>query len=476
MKPKTILLSIFILCALFVQSQIKVAAVLTDNMVLQRNSTVKLWGIANPNEKLIVITSWNNTKTYTHCDKNGKWEIQVKTNEAGGPYTLSIASTKEKVSLKNIMLGEVWICSGQSNMDMPIRGYVNQPINGENDILVEAENKDIRLFTMNYLAKDTQQYTCEGKSGGWKIASAASVSEFSAVAYFYARQLYQKLKVPVGVICTSWGGSRIEAWMSKETISNFPEALKQTSDEKSAPHHRASLLYNGMISPILNYTIKGAIWYQGESNRAEYTDYSELMAAMVSNWRKDFGQGDFPFYYVQIAPFSYGDSKATVSACLRDEQVKAMSLIPNSGMVTTIDIGDEKVIHPPEKLTVGKRLAYWALSETYGIKGINFRSPTYKSMSVKDSVAIIEFNDALYGLSSFGKEVECFEIAGADQLFYPAKIKINSEKQVLISAKQVKEPVAVRYGFSNFPQTKGFLYNTAGLPVPSFRTDNWDKL
>ena len=475
MEKKLSLLTVFIFSFLLIQAQLKVANVLTDNMVIQRNAEVKIWGKAWAGDKITVLTSWNNTKIKTTCNEHGEWLASIKTTEAGGPYTIEIYSSKEKIILKNLLLGDVWLCSGQSNMDMPIRGYADQPIHGANDILVDSDNSNVRLFTMNYLARDTPQDTCAGKYGGWKIASAQSVSEFSAVAYLYAKQLQQKLKIPIGVLVASWGGSRVEAWMSKETMANFPEALKQTSDKKLNPQYQASLLYNGMIAPILKLSIKGAIWYQGEANVSNYSDYPALLAAMVNNWRKDFKQGDFPFYYVQIAPYFYGDSKATNSAFLRDAQLKAMSLISNSGMVSTIDIGEEKVIHPAEKLTVAKRLAYWAFSESYGFKGINFISPTYKSLSVKDSVAILEFNDVLNGLHSFGNEVECFEIAGADKVFYPAKMWTNRKNQVLVSSPKVKVPEAVRYGFCNFPQTKGFLYNTAGLPVPSFRTDNWDK-
>ena len=475
MKIKITLSVFLILIFLQLPAQIKVAAVISDNMVLQRNSVVSLWGTSNPKEKLTMNASWDGTKVSTTSDEKGNWQMQVKTKDAGGPYILSIASAREKVAFENILLGDVWLCSGQSNMDMPIRGYADQPINGANDILVDSDNTNIRLFTMNYLARDTPQDTCAGKYGGWKVASAQSVSEFSAVAYLYAKQLQQKLKIPIGVLVASWGGSRVEAWMSKETMVNFPEALKQTSDKKLNPQYQASLLYNGMIAPILKLRIKGAIWYQGEANVSNYSDYPALLAAMVNNWRKEFKQGDFPFYYVQIAPYFYGDSKAINSALLRDAQLKAMSLITNSGMVSTIDIGEEKVIHPAEKLTVAKRLAYWAFSENYGFKGINFMSPTYKSMSVKDSVAVLEFNDVLNGLNSFGKEVESFEIAGPDKMFYPAKMWTNRKNQVLVSSPKVKVPAAVRYGFCNFPQTKGFLYNTAGLPVPSFRTDTWEK-
>lgn len=469
MNTRILMLSIFLFTFLLAKAEIKTAAVLGDNMVLQRNTEVKLWGKAKPGEKLIVTTGWNNARTKTICNEKGEWIVKMRTTEAGGPYTITIASSKEKVLLKNILLGEVWLCSGQSNMEMPIAGFTDQPINGSNDVLVDADNNNIRLFTVKKASFAIPQDSCVGK---WSVASAESVAQFSAVGYYYAKLLQQKLKVPVGIICSSWGGSRIEAWMNKETIANYPKPLSQTTQEKTPIHHKASHLYNGMIAPITNYVIKGAIWYQGESNIENYKEYAALMAGMIGNWRKDFGIGEFPFYFVQIAPYSYGNSRAVNSALQRDEQLKANALIPNTGIVSTLDIGDEKCIHPVEKQTVAKRLTYWALSESYGIKGLSYKSPTYKSLSVKDSVAFISFDNVVNGLTSFGKEVECFEVAGEDQVFYPAKMSI-SQKQVLVWSSQVRVPVAVRYGFCNFPKTNGFLYNTAGLPVLSFRTDNW---
>ncbi len=472
MKTKSILLVIFLSCALLVRAEIKVASILGDNMVLQRNTEVKIWGNAKPGEKLTILTGWDKKQTPAACNEKGEWTAKVKTAEAGGPYEITVSTAKEKVILKNILLGEVWLCSGQSNMEMPIAGFKDQPINGSNDILVDADNNSIRLFTVKKNAIATLQDTVSGK---WEVASAITVARFSAVGYFFANQLQKKLKVPVGIINSSWGGTRIEPWMNKESITQYPEAYTRSTQEKVAVNQRATNLYNGMIFPIINFAIKGAIWYQGESNIGDYKEYAALMAGMVSGWRKDFGVGEFPFYFVQIAPYFYNNSKAINSALQRDEQLAAMTLIPNSGMVSTIDIGEEKSIHPAEKLIVGKRLSYWALSETYGFKGINFKSPTYKSMSVKDSVATVTIENTVNGLCSFGNEVEGFEIAGEDNVFYQARYSLKGKDQVLVWSPKVKTPVAVRYCFCNFPVTKGFLYNTAGLPVPSFRTDNWEK-
>jgi sialate O-acetylesterase len=471
MRTKILFLSFLLFACLVGQGQIKVATVLGDNMVLQRNSEVKIWGSGKPGEKLVIKAGWTLTPAVALCNEKGDWLVKMKTSEAGGPYTILIASMKEKLVLKNIMLGEVWLCSGQSNMEMPMAGFNDSPINGANDLLLDADNDNIRLYKVARAVSSVPVDTC---SGQWSVASAESASGFSAVGYLYARILQQKLKVPVGVICSSWGGSAIEAWMSHENILPFAEAYKRTTQEKSAIHQRASNLYNGMIAPLTNYVIKGAIWYQGESNIGNYKEYAALQAGMVANWRKDFGIGEFPFYFVQIAPYWYNNSKAINSALQRDEQLKSVVLIPQSGMACTIDIGEEKNIHPAEKLTVARRLALCAFAGTYGIKSVQYKSPTYANMTVKDTVAILSFDNATMGLTTFGKEVGCFEVAGSDSIFYPAKLAIKA-KQANVWSPKVKSPLAVRYAFCNFPVTSGFLYNTAGLPVPSFRTDNWAK-
>ena len=470
MKIKNILLFLAF-SSVILQAQIKVASILGDNMVLQRNSEVKLWGKSKPNDKLTVKVGWDKSTIKTVADENGQWLVKIKTLEAGGPYQISISSGKEKLTLNNILLGEVWLCSGQSNMEMPMKGFGDQPVVGVNDALVDAENDNIRLFTVQKAASDSTQDAC---TGNWDIASAMSVGQFSAVGYFYARELQRKLNVPVGMICSSWGGTRIESWMCSQAISNFPSSKAKTPVKKEGDPSKFSSLYNGMIHPLLNFTIKGAIWYQGETNRFNANEYIDLMVAMVNNWRTDFGLGQFPFYFVQIAPYNYGDSKGLMSSFLREAQVNASLKIANSGMVSTIDLGEEKSIHPSEKLTVAKRVSYWALSETYNKKGIAFQNPLFKMAVAQDSMMVISFDNLENGLTAFGKEISNFEIAGDNKVFYPAKAVIV-KKQIQVACPEVKKPIAVRYGFCNYPQGKGFLYNTAGLPVPPFRSDDWKE-
>jgi len=469
MKIKLILLCLLAFSASMLNAKIKIASILGDNMVLQRNSEVKLWGKAEPNQKLKLAIGWSKEKINIAANDKGDWLVKVKTTQAGGPYTVSINSRKEKVLLQNILLGEVWLCSGQSNMEMPVSGFGDSPVNGSTDALLNAANSNIRLFSLPRTTMDTPQDTCKGS---WSVASAESVARFSAVGYFFARQLQQSLNVPVGVICASFGGSRIESWMKNDVIAGFPEAYAQTTKETKYQHLQATKLYNGMIAPLINYTIKGALWYQGEANVGNYQDYAAMQAAMVKSWRADFGVGEFPFYFVQIAPYWYTNSKANNSAFQREAQYKALTLIPNSGMVTTVDLGNERNVHPAEKATISKRLALWALSDTYKIKGLPYKSPVYKSMEVKDSVAIIGFDNVVNGLTTNGKTVDCFEVAGQDSVFYPAKLTI-AQRQVRVYSPKVKVPVAVRYHFYNFSTTDCFLYNTAGLPVMPFRTDKW---
>lgn len=450
-------------------ARITVGSILGDNMVLQRNSEVKLWGKANANEKLTIVVGWTKENFVTTANEKGEWLVKVKTTEAGGPYSISIASRKEKLLFKNILLGEVWLCSGQSNMQMPVEGFTFNPVIGSTDALLWADNPSLRLFTVKISGSSQPRDSCGGK---WSEATAESAARFSAVGYFFGKLLQERLKVPVGMICSSWGGSRIEAWMKHETITEFPAAYEQTTQPKVSPNQRASNLYNAMIAPLLRTTIKGVVWYQGESNCINSQDYAALQSAMVKSWRTDFGQGDFPFYFVEIAPFRYGNSKALSSALLREAQYKSIALIPHSDMVSTVDLGDENSIHPAEKFTVAKRLLLCTLSETYGIKGLPHSSPVFKNFTVKDSLALLSFSSE--ALTSFGKKVDCFELAGQDSVFHPAEVRIQ-QNRVILSSKDVKNPIAIRYAFHNFSPTDGFLYNMAGLPLIPFRTDNWSK-
>ncbi len=439
-----------------------------DNMVLQQQSNVPIWGKSEKNSNIILFTSWNKKTSFTKADENGRWKIFVQTPKAGGPFTLTIKD-KETVILSNVMIGEVWFCSGQSNMEMPMRGFKNQPVLNSNEILITADNSNLRLLTINRNASINVSDTCSGK---WQISNSETAKEFSAVAYQYGAMLQKKLNIPVGIIVSCWGGTTIQSWMSEETLNGFSEIKKIViSDSTKDKHKFSSTLFNGMIAPIVGYGIKGFLWYQGESNRHEPELYGKLFPAMVTSWRNLWDTKTIlPFYYVQIAPFGGKDTTRS-GKHLREAQLKAMKSIPDAGMAVTLDIGDETFIHFPDKTTVAKRLLYWALAKTYNYKGIEYSGPVYKYIKIENNKVNVYFDYTENGLTSFGKELQNFEIAGANKIFYPAMAKINDDKSVQVSNDEVKNPAAVRYAFKEY--VKGDLYNNAGLPASSFRTDNW---
>lgn len=467
--------SIFILLLLFavfsVHAELKLPAIFGNNMMLQQNTKVKVWGWTNKGQTITVIPSWSSQKFTVQSDYTGRWAVEIDTPAAGyQTYNITVSDDKDKLTFHNILIGEVWLCSGQSNMEMPMKGFKNQPIQGGNEAIFKSKNKNIRLITV----KRTSSLTpADDIIGEWQEATPETVKEFSATAYFYGKLLNEMLDVPVGLILSSWGGSWIESWMSKEMLSGFNEIkLPQTEEDIKEKNRTPTTLYNGMINPIAGYTIKGCIWYQGESNYDRATQYTALFPKMVSEWRKLWGQGEFPFYYCQIAPYDnppekHGDFNA---AFLREAQYKSAGLIPNSGMVVLMDIGEEKCIHPRDKKTGGERLAMMALAKTYGMRGYAYESPVFKEMEIEGNKAILSFDNAPMWLTSYGKEPAEFEIAGADKVFYPAKAEIKRSKVEVYSDK-VDVPVAVRYAFKDY--VKGDLFSTEGLPLSSFRTDNW---
>lgn len=459
---------LLLIAPLVLSAKITLPELFSDNMVLQQQSKVGIWGKAEPNTRVSITTSWNKRLYTVVSDSKGNFRTALQTPSAGGPYNISL-KTSSTLVLKNVLIGEVWVCSGQSNMGMTVNGGYNQPVLNSNDMLMDAENSQIRLFKVNISRSDTPLGTLANSS--WKSASAASIKDFSVVAYGYAKILNKQLKVPVGVIMTTVGGTKIEAWMSKESLTDFPmkKIVQRKEGEKITSSNDPTVLFNAMINPLIGYGMKGVLWYQGEGNRADYAFYDKMMTAMVKDWRMKWGQGEWPFYYVQIAPWRYKSTESEMVPRFREAQERAMQLIPNSGMAVSIDAGDEVTIHPPNKEVIYKRLAYWSLANNYGKQGISYLSPSFKSMSVDKGAASILFDHAENGFTSFGQEISAFEIAGADGVFFPATVKLMPKGVVLLSSKEVKEPVNVRYAFKDW--TVGNLYNTAGLPVAPFRTD-----
>ncbi len=472
-------LFVTILCisafSLTTSAQVKLAGLFTDNMVLQQQSSVPVWGWDKAGTSISIQTSWDKKVYKAIADADGKFMLKVATPVAGGPYELTVNDGKP-VTLKNVLIGEVWLCAGQSNMEIPVKGYKSQPILNSNEAILESANKNIRLFNVPRGSRTTLQ--TDIKPSQWQEASPASVAKFSAVGYYYGRLLNKMLNVPVGLICCAYAGSSVQAWMDANVLKPFPEIkIPGPTDSIKEVSRTPTTLYNAMLHGVIGYGIKGAIWYQGESNYEFPAQYDSLFTTFVKDLRAKWGIGNFPFYYVQIAPYDYAQlppynkGGKYNSAFLRETQRLDEDKIPNSGMAVTLDIGEQSTIHPPHKEQVGQRLAYLALAKTYGMEGFGYQSPQYDSFSVKGSAITVKFKNSYNGLTSFLKDITTFEISGADKHFYPARAVINGST-VVVSSEQVKEPVAVRYAFKDF--VVGDLFGTDGLPVSSFRTDDWD--
>lgn len=476
MNFKFVLACFFSVCLSFsTKSQLDLPALFSDNLVLQQQTEVPIWGWSSEVEAIIIETSWDQQKYTAKVNQDDEWRARIKTPEAGGPFTITIKQGETTELIENILIGEVWLCSGQSNMEMPLKGFPGQPIEGGNESIIRSKNDQIRLIT---IPRDSKVKPKNDFEGSWEEAKPSSTSNFSATAWYFGNLLYAVLDVPVGLIHVSYGGSSIEAWMSKEMLEDFDEiTIPKIQEDIGEPNRTATALFNGMLYPTIGYGIRGAIWYQGESNRDRPFQYQLLLEDMVSEWREIWDQGEFPFYFAQIAPFNYNgafDKGKMVpekfnSAFLREAQLKASHNIPNSGMAVLMDSQDPYNIHPAKKRIAGERLAYQALAKTYGVEGFEFQSPEFEALEIKSDTVIVAFQHAPNGITSYGKEVKGFEIAGADKKFYPAKAAVRSKSVVLTS--EVKEPVAVRYLFHDISEAE--LFSVGGLPISSFRTDNW---
>lgn len=458
-------------CAI-AMGQIRLPSIIGNHMVLQQNSKVKLWGWCNPSEKIKINPSWDTT-TYTATGTSGaKWLAEIKTPAAGGPFTIKLAGSST-ILLEDVLVGEVWDCSGQSNMEMTF----NWPLKEYEADVQAANNANIHFF---YIPKTTANYPQDNTEGRWVVCTPDEARRFSVAGYYFGKTLQEKLHMPVGLINSSWGGTPAEAWTPAEAVENNPVLKEAAAKLKPAawwPIETAAT-FNAMISPITNYSIAGAIWYQGEANVGTSATYASLLSTMIDAWRKAWHK-DFPFYYVQIAPFS-GYGPGIASAILREQQTKAQS-VSNTGMVVVHDlVSDVKDIHPHNKKDIGLRLANYALAQTYGQQGFAYKSPMFKNMLVEKNKARIYFDNAPAGLMIKGDTLQGFYIAGEDKVFVPANAKIVTGKgkdgviYVEVWNKAVTTPVAVRFGFTNFDMPN--LFSKEGLPANLFRTDNWDEV
>lgn len=506
--PSLLLVLILVTAA---HADVKLPSLVGDNMVLQQQKPLKIWGTADPAEKVTV--AFNGQTVEATADAQGAWLATLKPMTAGGPFDMTITG-KNTINLKNILLGEVWVCSGQSNMQMTVQSSARAP-----EEIAAANYPQIRLFRVpNKTATEPQTDVVSQ----WQECSPATVPSFSAAGYFFGRDLHKALNVPVGLINSSWGGTAAEAWTTvpslkadseyqvmferwDKMIADYPanmekwqaavekwkadvEAWNAACEKAKAENqplparpvqprgpngpdspNRPGNLYNGMINPLINFAIRGAIWYQGESNAGRAYQYRKLMPLMISDWRAKWGY-DFPFYQVNLANYMARKDQPVDSAWaeLREAQTMTAAL-PNNGQAVIIDVGEEKDIHPKDKQTVGARLVMLALAKTYG-KGNEWSGPMYDKMAVENGKIRLTFTHADGMATKDGGPVKGFAIAGEDKKFVWAEAKIDG-KSIIVSSPEVAAPVAVRYAWADNPETN--LYNAAGLPAVPFRTDDW---
>jgi sialate O-acetylesterase len=488
-------------------AETRLPAIFSDHAVLQRDMPVPIWGWADPGDEVTVSIGGQTQKS--KADDKGKWRVTLSPLSVGEPLKL-VVEGKNRLERNDILVGEVWLCSGQSNMEWSVGQVANA------DLEVPAANHPkIRMITVT---GPGSQVPVDDFDGQWQVCTPESVKDFSAVGYFFARELQQQIGVPIGLIDNAWGGSACEAWIERKRMEgnelytamlenwdkqvspeglaklkadhekNMAEWQKRADAAKAAGEpepwrpwlpdpvtgqHRPANLYHARLGPILGYAIRGVIWYQGETNAGRSYQYREMFPLMIQSWRDDWKQGDFPFYWVQLADFMAEQPEPNESgwAELREAQTMTQDRLPNTGQAVIIDIGDGADIHPLNKLEVARRLARWALARDYG-KNIVCQSPRYDSMEVKDGKITVKFKDVGGNLRTLDTaEVKGFAIAGDDKKWVWAEAKIVAPDQVAVSSKEVPKPVAVRYAWADNPVCN--LYNQAGLPVTPFRSDDW---
>ncbi len=464
------LLAALLLFSLASFANVRLPAVLASGMVLQQKSTVNLWGWCDPGEKVFVTPSWGQSIDSAVGTRDGRWALTVATPAAGGPYSIGIKGWNV-ITLNDVYIGEVWVCSGQSNMEM-CETWGLPDVRAE---LPSCANNRIRFFRVPRTTSATVQDDCPGR---WAACDSNELKLFSAVAYFFGKKLNKDLNVPVGLIEASWGGTPAEVWTPSELVSADP-ALK-ANNEKLVPStgwpYLPGYCWNAMLAPLTRFRIAGALWYQGESNVPTYDTYAKLLTTMIGSWRKAWDE-QLPFYYVQIAPFTYGPHEP--ASFLREQEAEVQH-VPGTGMVVISDlVNDTTDIHPKDKHDVGIRLANWALAETYHQPGLIYKNPQETGVEVNGDKVTVNISNAPNGLmvkegegsaKGKGSNVSTLVVAGEDHVFYPAMSKVEGDK-LIVWAKQVKKPVAVRYQFSSAGM--GNLFSKDGLPVAPFRTDNW---
>ncbi|MFA7420142.1 MAG: sialate O-acetylesterase [Melioribacteraceae bacterium] len=508
MKKLLYLLLVFS-CTTDLFADAKLANVFTSNMVLQRDKTVYLWGKADAGEKIKI--NFNSHLVNVEADQSGKWKAELPPMNAGGPFEL-VVEGKNKIVLKNILIGEVWIASGQSNMEFQLKKCSG----GEAEIS-KADFPSIRMFVVKHKVADTPQ---EDVDGEWQVCSPKTIANFSGAAYFFGKKLFSELNIPIGIIQSTWGGTPAEAWMPKNTLEsdedfkpvlarwekkmqNYPSDLeefkrngeklvaawkidsanaiakgmapprKPNKPEGPGTRNQPCGLYNGMIYPLAPFSFRGVIWYQGEANVSRAYQYRKLFPALINDWRELWRAGDFPFYYVQLPNFQREPEPSKSGWTeLREAQLLTLA-VPNTGMAVTIDIGDATNLHPTNKTDVGLRLALIALDNVYDRDEFIFSGPIYKSHKIENDKFIISFTHTANGLiTKDGKPLRGFKICGEDKKFVEAKAEIVGT-QIKVWSDEINNPVSVRYAWADNPDCN--LYNSGMLPASPFRTDDWEE-
>ena len=472
--------SLLLLGCIAVRAMVSLPTVFDNNMVLQQNTEARIWGWAKPGDTVTVVPSWNSgCKATARADAaTGRWQLTVATPAASfEPHTIVIADSEGSVSLGNVLIGEVWLCSGQSNMEMPLRGFWAQPVEGSSQaIAYSGKYPGIRFFNVPKSGNYQPQEQSEGR---WFVNNPMNSPEFSALAYFFAQSLTDILFCPVGIISCAYGGAKLESWLPEEVVRTYPDIdldAEKAGTAKVDDWHKAVLRYNSMLHPLRGYTIKGFLWNQGESNVGQHATYAERLATLVGTWREMWGDATLPFYQVELPGWNYGNPDATDAALLREAQHRATKMIDHCDIVSTVDLVYDfelEDIHARRKQPIGERLAFMAAAETYGMTTIAHKYPELTEIRIDGSNVVMRF-DNVEGFLVPNDVLEGFEVAGDDHRFYPAPtvMQPGTYDVVVTAPAEVDKIRAVRYCFKNF--CIGKVHSMQGLPLVPFRTDGWD--
>lgn len=461
----------FLFCFML-NAKVVLPDVLSDNMVIQQNSTIKLWGTAKAKTAVKIKVSWSTVSYTCRSEKNGQWQLWIKTNAASfQKHTITISDGK-LITIQNVLIGEVWLCSGQSNMEMSFNGFKNQPIADANYYISNAK-KESGIRMLNVVKSASLNSNSVGK-GKWLESSPQNLPSFSATAYFFALRLQEQLKVPIGIINSSYGGSCIEGWLSPGNLERYTDFDFRQKIPDSMSWQRPNVMYQNMLKPFRNYVINGFVWYQGESNVERYATYAQKLQELVYLWRYTFDKADLPFYVVEIAPFLYGD--LVQAAKLREAQFQGVNLMDNTAYVCTNDLvleSEAMNIHPSQKKPIGDRLANLVLHDSYHFDTIHAYSPSLDQFCITNDSIVLHFKNSEQGFQ-FQQEFIGFEVADSTKSFISARAMLGIDKNTLvIKMGDGYVPIAVRYCFKNFQL--GNVKSTYGLPLVPFRTDDWSN-